>query len=402
MFDSYIEGRKRENIRSLSLPNKGKFYEDLINIENSWTGRIDCENLSNAFVMEAAQQIINAIEVFEQGYFDCAYYSLRSAVELATTMVYLADTGMPDGEKTSLISAWKETKKFPMKKEMISQLLKNGNVFIDMKNKMPDFFNSAKTLEQKLNKYVHKQGPEHFYVSRNHPLNIQKTYDYEFIKSFESYLKQCIGVVAVMRLAIDALPIILMDEEILYRCVVSMTEAYSADFVDEYIDQSIIDAYKTTEIYQGTYNFFIREEKKNEYVFNIVNNQYIDSSKIKEILPQLHLMPKDDIICTSIVYACDKVVKIYTYNGLLTYFTDRNTNRTVHSLSMLRALNFENFATALEKINQRYGETYISVFLFDEGYYYAEHNDKLDDDDISRIRYMVSTNLLKLKNADCT
>ncbi|MDP3058381.1 MAG: teicoplanin resistance protein VanZ [bacterium] len=391
MSDPYIERRKRENIHPLTLPSRDKFYHDLTNIEHSWSGRMDIGNIVNTFIIEAEQQLINAIELFEQGYFDCAYYSLRSAVDLSTTMVYLAD--MPDEEKEILLNAWKETKDFPMQGQMIKQLSAKGNVFTDMKNKMPDFFAKAKKLSADLNKYVHKQGLRHFYVSRNHPLNFQKPQD-TFIKNFEYYLKQCTSVVAVMRLAIDPFPILLMDEEILYRCFDSMTEPYSSDFVDEYIGQSVIDAYKTTDIYQGTYKSFICEEKKNEAVFNIVKHQYIDSRKMDEILAQLHLMSKDDIICTLMVYACYKVVKTYSSGGLLMYFTDKNTNRKAHSWS---SLDFKNLADAAERINQPYDEAFISAFLFDEEYYYAEHNDKFDDDDLASIVGTVEGVLFKMK-----
>jgi len=391
MHASYMEWRKKQNIRPLSLPNKSKFYYDLINIEHSWSGRIDIGNIGNTFVMEAEQQIINAIEVFEQGYFDSAYYALRSAVELSTTMVYLAD--MPDEKKIILINAWKETKDFPMQGQMIKQLSAKGNVFTDMKNKMPDFFARAKELNANLNKYVHKQGLRYFYLSRNKPFNILKAQD-ECIKSFESYIKQCISVVSVMRLAIDPFPVMLMDEEILYRCFDSMSEAYSADFVDEYIGKSIIEAYKTTEIYKETYESFIGEEKKNEAVFNIVKHKYIDSCKMDEILPQLHLMSKNDAICTLVVYACDKVVKTYSINGLLMYFTDKNTNRKAQSWS---GLDFKNFADASKKTNQSYDEAYISAFLFKGEYYYAEHNDKLDADDLASIVDTVSGALVNIK-----
>lgn len=379
MSDSYIEWRKNQNIRPLSLPHKEKFYHDLINIEHSWSGRMDIGNIGNTFVIEAEQQLINAIELFEQGYFDCAYYSLRSAVDLSTTMVYLAD--MPDEERDNLLNAWKETKYFPMQAQMIKQLLAKGNVFVDMKSKMPDFFVKAKKMSADLNKYVHKQGLRHFYISRNHPLNVAKNQDI-FIHNFECNLHQCIGVVAVMRLAIDPFPILLMDEEILYRCFDSMTDAYSSDFIDEYIGQGIINAYKETDIYQETYESFIYEDKKNTSVFNIVKHQYIDSRKMDEILPQLHLMSKNDVICTLMVYACDKVVKTYTHGGLWMYFTDKNTNRKAQSWS---SLDFNNFVDAPQKINQPYGEAYISVFLFDEEYYYAEHNDMFDNNDLDSI-----------------
>lgn len=274
MHEPYIEWRKKENLRPLSLPNKEKFYLDLQNIEHSWSGRMDIGGIGNTFIVEAEQQLVNAIELFEIGYFDCAYFSLRSAIDLSTTMVYLAD--MPYEERDSYLEAWKETKDFPMQGQMIKQLSAKGDVFVDMKSKMPNFFKQAKELNATLNKYVHKQGLQHFYVSRNHPINMGKSQE-TFISNFEYYLKQCIGVVAVMRLAIDPFPILLMDEEILYRCFDSMTEPYTSEFVDEYIGQQVIAAYKKTNMYQDTYDSFIVEEKKNEATFNVVKHQYIDT-----------------------------------------------------------------------------------------------------------------------------
>ena len=393
MNDSYIEWRKCDNIRPLTIPNKEKFYRDLINIEHSWSGRVDVGNIGNTFIIESEQQLINAIELFEQGYFDCAYYSLRSAVDLSTTMVYLAD--MPEEERELILDAWKETKEFPMQGQMIKQLSTKGNVFRDMINKMTNFFTKAKELSVDLNKYVHKQGLRHFYVSRNHPLSLQKPQD-TFISNFEFNLKRCIGVVAVMRLAIDPFPVLLMDKEILYRCFDSMTQPYNFDFVDEYIDHSFIEAYKSTDIYQESYALFIHEEKKNEAVFNIVKHQYIDSRKMDEILIQMHLMSKDDIICTLMVYACDKVVKLYSHAGLLMYFTDKNTNRKEQSWS---GLDFKNFAEVENKTNQLYGEAYISVFLFDGEYYYVEHNEKMDGNDLDKIIGTVAGILFKTKES---
>ena len=74
MHEPYIEWRKKENLRPLSLPNKEKFYLDLQNIEHSWSGRMDIGGIGNTFIVEAEQQLVNAIELFEIGYFDCAYF----------------------------------------------------------------------------------------------------------------------------------------------------------------------------------------------------------------------------------------------------------------------------------------------------------------------------------------
>lgn len=88
----------------------------------------------------------------------------------------------------------------------------------------------------------------------------------------------------MMRLAIDPFPILLRDEEILYRCFDSITEPYSDEFVEKYIGEAIIEQYKDTDIYSGPYNSFILDEKKKESVFNVMKHQYIDSKKMDEIL----------------------------------------------------------------------------------------------------------------------
>lgn len=390
MTDSYVSWRKNQNIKPIELPNKAKYYSDLINIEHSWSGRMDT-NICNTFIMEAEQQLVNAIEMFELGYFDCAYYSLRSAVDISTTMVFLSD--MPDEDREKYLSAWKATEDFPMQGQMIKQLSRQGNVFADMVSKMPDFFASAKALSAELNKYVHKQGLQHFYISRNHPINQQKPLD-GFIKLFEAYLQRSIGVVAVMRLAIDPFPILLMDEEILYRCFDSMTESYSEEFVEKYIGETIISQYKDTDIYIGTYDSFMNDEKKKESVFNVMKHQYIDSKKMDEIFSQLHLLSKSDIICVLMVAASEKVVKVYCYNGLAMYFTDRNTNRTVMSWS---GADFKTFAAAEERINQTYDEAYISTFTFDGEDFHIEHNEKLNADEVGTIIGFVAGALAKMR-----
>lgn len=389
MTESYINWRKREHLRAVVIPDKEQYYTDLINIEHSWSGRMD-GNICNTFIMEAEQQLVNAIELFEEGYFDCAYYSLRSAVDISTTMVFLED--MPDDEREMFLTAWKSTAEFPMQGQMVKQLSQRGNVFVDMKEKMPKFFADAKNLSAELNKYVHKQGLQHFYISRNHPINQGKPQD-PFVQAFEKYLQKCIGVVAVMRLAIDPFPILLMDDDILYRCFDSMTDPYSGEFVEKYIGISTVEQYKQTELYVGTYESFSEMEKKNEATFNVMKHQYIDSNKMDEIFEQLHLLTKDDIISVLLVSSCSKTVKVYSTHGLSMYFTDRNTNRTAMSWS---GMDFKNFAEAENLINQPYDEAYISVLVFGDTPYFVEHNELLNAEEIGRMVGIVAGALFKM------
>lgn len=390
LSDNYIEWRKKENIKPKSLPNKDKFYIDLINIEHSWSGRMDVWNIGNTFIMEAEQQLINAIELFEAGYFDCAYYSLRSVVEISTTIVFLTD--MPEDERMKFTDAWKETKDFPMQGKMLKQLSERGNIFADMKEKMPDFFSDAKKLSAELNKYVHKQGLQHFYMSRNHSIS-NKPQD-SFIRNFEVYLKKCIGVVAVMRLAIDPFPVLLMDEEVLYRCFDAMTEPYTDEFVAEYIGEKTIAAYKETEIYQSTYESFMKVDRKSPAAFDVVKHQYINSQKMDELIQQLSLMTKEDIISVLMVHSCEKIVKTYCFNGLQMYFTEKNTNRKARSWS---SADFNRFAESEDKINQPYDETYISAFVFNDEPYFVEHNELLNSEDVAQIWGTVFGALFKME-----
>ena len=358
-----VEWRKKENIKPIELPNKEKWYWDLLNIEHSWSGRMDVANIGNTFIMESEQMLINAIELFEMGYFDSAYYSLRSAVDISTTMVFLAD--MPTDEREKYLKSWKETKDFPMQRQMIKLLSAQGDVFVDMKEKMPDFFDFAKKLSAELNKYVHKQGLQHFYVSRNHPINTNKPLN-AFIETFEYYLKKCIGVVAVMRLAIDAFPLLLMDADILYRCFDSMTEAYSEEFVQEYIGDNYVAEYKNTEMYIGVYNSFLDEPLKNEATFNVMKFQYINTMEQNDILSQITLLKGTDVIATLIAFSSEKVIKVYSYSGIQIYSTDRESNRTSKNWSSLDIKTIEDNGIS---INNPYEEVFISVFQFGEDLY---------------------------------
>ena len=389
MTDPYIEWRKTQNIKPIILPNKNQYYIHLSNIEKSWSGRMDI-NICNTFIMEAEQLLLNAIELFELGYFDCAYYALRSSVEISTTMVFLTD--LPSDDREKYFDNWKATKDFPMQGKMIKQLTEQGYVFSDMLRKMPQFFTDTKKLSAGLNKYVHKQGLQHFYVSRNHPINQQKLLD-EFTKAFETYLQRCIGVVAVMRLAIDPFPVLLMDEEVLYRCFDSMTEPYSEEFVDKYIGRATIKQYEQTDIYIETYESLMKEEKKSEVVFDVMKYNYIDSKNIEKIFKQTHLLSSIDVICALLVAACDKTVKVYCFNGLKIYSTDRKTKRTITSWC---TDDFKKFAETDDLINQCYDEAYISVLTFANENYFIEHNEKMDTDEIETIIKYVNTKLGEL------
>lgn len=98
------EHKEKYNLKPLELKGKETYYHDLFNIEHSWTGRLDAQ-IANTFILEANQLLVNSIVLFEQGYFDCAFYSLRQSLEVSTTMTYLVDND--ETKRESLLNKWK-------------------------------------------------------------------------------------------------------------------------------------------------------------------------------------------------------------------------------------------------------------------------------------------------------
>lgn len=122
--------------------------------------------------------------------------------------------------------------------------------------------------------------------------------------------------------------------------------------------------------------------------------QYIDSNKIENIYKQIHLLSIEDAISVFLVASCDKIVKVYCYNGMLMYHTDKKTNRTAHSWS---GVDFKKFCESDSSMNQRYDEVYISVFRFEDEDFFVEHNELLNKDDIGKIVGFVAGALCRIK-----
>lgn len=379
--------RMRENIKKCKLSNTSEYLMDIYNIENSYTGRVTEVMNMNIFILEATQLLVNSISLFEMGYFDAAYYSLRQSIEMCLVLIYFAELSEKDKKKADrVLKMWNKNKWFPMRKGIVDNLSKIGLVFSDMKEKMKHFFENVDNLSKRLNKYLHKQGFKYFYLTRRF---YDKSAQNISISNFEHFLRQSIGVVAVMRLAIDPYPLLLNDKEILYRCYDSITEPYSTNFIKKYIDEIDIKDYMKTEIYKGYYEYHIKQPKKNMATFNVMKNHYIEINKKEDILKQFELLSNEEKISCCIVFSIEKVNRIYWYKGLLVFFTDRNDS----IILKYDYKEFEKYENSKELYNQEYKNEYMSVFKY-KIYnrietVWVEHNEKLTDDEIQKLENMV-------------
>ncbi len=377
------EFKETQHLIPIKIDNKEIYYRDLFNIESSFTGRIDAW-LSNTFIMEATHLIVNSINLFELGYFDCAFYSLRQSLEISTTMIYL--TELPEKERKKALKDWKDEKGFPMHKQMEEYLEKYECNFNDLKNNMAKFFKAMQIDKRKLNKYVHKQGFDKLYASRNHPFHRIRYDNIYFKEEFERYLVKCISAIAVLRLAIDPFPVLLNDNDIYRRTGDLFTEPYTDEFIDKYIGEKNLTDYKNTILYKDLYDSLIREEEQSEPLSDFIKHQYLDTKEIETILQQEHLLPPSDRIVIHVCQAVPKITKIYRHGVFYMYFTDRSTNRKDTSWS---SDDFEEFKKQEPPYNIPYDEAFISIFFKDGDEYFFEHNEWLNEKEIQKVKILI-------------
>lgn len=376
-FD-YIKYTETKGLRPLKIENKEKYLQDLINLEDSWTGRLDAQ-LSNTFIPEAVQLIINSITLFELGYFDASFYSLRQSLEVSTTMTYLIDN--EEELRKEELKKWKAQSRFPMYSEMLRVLEKNQSAFSDIKKKMTTYFEELNLTKQKLNKYVHKQGFNTFYVTRNAASN-KETNNNKLIQEFESHLKKCIGAIAVFRLSIDPFPILLNDENIYTRTGDLMTEAYPDSFIEDYIGTKNIIEYKKTDMYQNHYDSIIQEEPKNIHTLDLIKNQYVDKENIDKIFEQKHLLRFNELMAIFLFSFSEKIANIYCMGGMHRYFSSTKSNRKNYSYN---SQDFDAFEQSTENNNLKYDEAFISTFKTRIDTYFIEHNSQFTTDEINNL-----------------
>lgn len=112
---------------------------------------------SNLFFNEACQCLKNSINLFQQGFFDCAFYQMRQSLETSIGTLYL--TSQPEE-----MDRWKCLETGFENGRMVKWLVANEDTFSKMKELMAPFFDKIREDQLVMNKYVHKQGYQSFYL----------------------------------------------------------------------------------------------------------------------------------------------------------------------------------------------------------------------------------------------
>ncbi len=363
----------------IDYPEGDKHLSALNNIQFAHSEKFDIYSMT--FFSEAAYLIANAIKLYRSGYFDCAFYSLRQSIELSIGILYLTERGAEYLRKWECQEAGFETH------NMSKYLRDHTLIFGDIRTKMAEFFDEIRIIQEEMNKYVHKQGFHTFYefnrkIFQNE--DIKRQWQSQRMNDFNRYVIKCIGAVAVYRLAIDPLPVLLAQEDMLYKIPGILTAPYSKEFISEYIGEKHIQKYFQTIIYQEYYNRLHSKETLCKGCYNLLHLNDYDRALYSEILGQFHVLPPHAQLAVLLFSISNKIANIICKNGTDRYSSDVPTKRVPWSV-VLGQKYYENLFKSEETLNQSYNNVYISLVRIHDEWEYIEHNEQLTSHEWNQI-----------------
>ena len=353
MVHTYEKILQERYLKPISIENNEYYYSLIYEISESLTWEIAVDffhsNKINMIITEAGQSLANSIKLYEFGYFDDAYYSMRSAIELATIMLDVGDNEYEKMVHNMNLFSTKEYRNF--RSSTLRYLKDNGIEFKDVSNKMPNFVKEINNICNKLNKFVHKTGFDNFY-------GIRKNYNDDFhkkqLKDFEDNLISSIRIVAIMRLVIDPFPLLLADKEIYYRSPNILTTPFNEQLLEVIGEESIVE-FKSTELYKSYEKDLMKLEKRNKEVNAVVMADYIDLDNIDNIYLQKHLLDSHELKYVDIASCSDKIILIISDNGFSRYSTSSNNHKILCNHTDI------NFKDSAEKFNIKYDSIFVSI-----------------------------------------
>ena len=385
MVNNYEKNLLERYLKPVEIENKEFYYSLIYEISESLTSGIIVDlfhsNKINMIITEACQSLANSIRLYELGYFDDAYYSMRSAIELATIMLDVGDNEYEKMVNNMNLFSNKEYRNF--RASTLRYLKENGIEFRDVANKMPNFVNEINNTCIKLNSFVHKTGFDNFYGIRNY---YNENFHKKQLDDFENNLISSIRIVAIMRLVIDPFPLLLADEEIYYRSPNIMTYPFNEKLLEVMGEESIAE-FKNTDVYKSYEEELMKLEKRNQEVNNIVMADYIDLDNLENIYLQKHLLNHHELKYVDIASCSEKIILIISDNGFSRYSTSSNTHEILCNHTDI------NLKDSSENFNIKYDSIYVSIL---------QHSKDKISEFTGRINYIYIFHLTRFNKIEIT
>jgi hypothetical protein len=357
------------HLKTNSLKDKDFILRASMDIEHSFTGRMDMISL-HTFFIESSKQIRNAVKLYEEGLFDAAFYCVRSALELARVVAYFSNDENP--RDSDMHTIWRQGGRFPFDSKIREELIQRGVIYQQIRIALSSFFDEQDERLKKSQKYIHKQGYKTFYergftTDEKEKKRLDSLHD-----EFYSFIKNSTAEIILLRLSIDPFPILLRDPDVMYKIhFQSMTEPFSDDTVNKILGEGIVKAFCSTEFYQLHVTQYEENEVLNEATYNIINHEIYDRKDWNLIKTQMHLLRDDDKIAIQLFNLSEDIARIYVHGGFTFFFSDTKSASTkmgFDSRDLLKAEKSEG------KINNPYYGAYLSFIPVGDEKYWLEHN----------------------------
>ncbi len=343
-----------------------------------FTGRTDIM-FCNDFLNEAIQLLINSIFLYEDGYYDCAFYSIRQTSEVLDSMLYLSN------KEQKTMKSWSAKEKFPTDAKIKSELEKLSYGYKEMKELLLDYFEYHSDLIKKSHKIIHKQGFDTFYRIRNGYWYKHGFSQKNEVKLYVETLKYTIGKSLIIFIILDPISLALADEKITYKLNFNfLAEPVDISFFEKFLGLSdIIPKILESNYYQDFITEFSKKEVMQSAVFSVVREQawYVES--LNEIEDQLHLLDVYERFMFCVLKCGVQVSNFYYNGGLIWYFTSIKSN---YHRSNYGGEEFQNYLKSDNYFNQSCGNVYMSVLTMYNEPLYIEHNNMFSKDEINTLR----------------
>ena len=373
-YEDFMFEEDRKLLAKCILPEHDELLGTLRSLIPT-TGNIN-ELFCNNFLAESVELLKHAFFLYEEGYFDCAFYSVRQSIENINNMLF----STLDSENYKL---WRDKARFPSDKIVKEQLNQKNDGYNEIKTAIPDFFAKYDDLLKQANKYIHKQGFDTFYTYK---YSVSSKDIKERTNLFVSFLKYGIGMMLIMNIVLDPLSLALSDPQVDSHIPFDpMTEAIPINVFEEYLSIDIIERIKNTDYYSSLREHFLSLEELNHATYAVLRYEYYDVERMDEIESQIQQLDLYQALMFCILKSGIQATHFYWDNSIFGYST--SIKPAVH----LREYHSNQFNDYLKNLtsNYKWNGMYISGFKALDSYLIVQHNDPLTEDEITTIKFLV-------------
>lgn len=335
----------------------------------------------NGFMIESVELLKHGIFLYEDGFFDCAFYSVRQCIENMNNMLFLS-------ENEDELAKWKAKERFPSDSHIKRTLSTINAAYSEIKMTIPEVFDSYDELLKKANKYIHKQGFDTFYLQpwQQEKLIVKRT------NLFTDFLKQSIGLIMIMNIVLDPLSLALSDPVVDAHIPFDpMTEHIPLGILEEVFSDDVIERIMCTNFYKDFVNFFLEKEEMNDATYSIIRFQHYNVEALDDVEKQIHLLNIWQALCFYILRTGIKVSHFYFLNDFLGYSTSIEPS---YQIMEHRSDQFDKYTIGSGEKNIEWNRMFISVYKVFDTYLILQHNEPLSESELSVMQMIVDENNL--------